>query len=132
MGAWETGNFGNDDASDWIYDLEASSGTEQLRKAFTSVIAVDYPGSPDCCFALAAAEIVAAAKGRPAVDLPDAAQTWIAAQKKLDEIQALGQQAATVVNKISARSELRDLWEESDSWAEWQQVVEGLRQRLLN
>jgi hypothetical protein len=130
MGAWATGNFGNDDASDWVYELEESSGADLLKEALSAVTRNGYPESPDCCIALAAAEIIASAKGKPPADLPEEARQWIAGQDELDAIKALAKSATTVVNKISAKSELRDLWEESESWHEWQQVVEGLRQRL--
>jgi len=130
MGARETGNFGNDDASDWVYDLRESSGTDLLQEAFSTVNAQDYPESPDSCIALAAAEIVAAAKGKPAPDLPDGARKWLGNQTQVNSIKKLAKSAIAVVNKISVKSELRDLWEESESWHEWQQVVEGLRRRL--
>ncbi len=130
MGAWETGNFGNDDASDWVYELEESSGTDLLKEAFKAVTGNAYPESSDCCIALAAAEVVATAKGTPPADLPDGVRQWIDNQDEVEAIKALAKTAITVVNKISAKSELRDLWEESESWHEWQQVVEGLQRRL--
>ena len=130
MGAWETGNFGNDDASDWVYDLRESSGAGLLKEAFSTVSAQDYPDGPDSCIALAAAEIVAAAKGKPAADLPDGARKWLGNQTEVNSIKKLAKSAIAAVNKISVKSELRDLWEESDSWHDWQQAVEGLRRRL--
>jgi len=126
----DTGNFGNDDASDWVYDLQESSGTDALKEAFTAINGHNYPKSPECCIALAAAEIVAAAKGKPATDLPDRARKWLGNQDEVDSIKKLAKPAIAVVNKISVKSELRDYWEESDSWHEWQQAVEGLLRRL--
>src|SRR5579863_7406583 len=112
MGASETGNFGNDDATDWVYELEESSGTDLLKEAFKAVTSNGYPDSPDCCIALAAAEVVAAAKGKPSVDLPDGARKWLDDHDNLDAIKGLAKSAITVVNKVSAKSELRDAWEE--------------------
>lgn len=129
MGARETGNFANDDASDWLYDLEESDGPDLLKEAFKAV-GNGYPESPDCCIALAAAEVVAAAKGKPSPDLPDDVRKWLENQENLNTITALTKPAITAVNKVSAKSELRDSWEESDSWHDWLQVVEGLRRRL--
>jgi hypothetical protein len=130
MGARGTGNFGNDDASDWVYELEESNGADLLKEAFRAVNGNGYPESPDCCIALAAAEVVATAKGKPPTDLPDGVRQWLDDQDELNAITGLAKSAITVVNKISAKSELRDLWEESESWHEWQQVVEDLRRRL--
>ncbi|HKD15784.1 MAG TPA: DUF4259 domain-containing protein [Candidatus Angelobacter sp.] len=130
MSPTDTGNFGNDDASDWVYDLQESSGTDALKEAFTAINGHNYPESPECCIALAAAEIVAAAKGKPAADLPDRARKWLGNQDEVESIKKLAKPAIAVVNKISVKSELRDYWEESDSWHEWQQAVEGLLRRL--
>jgi hypothetical protein len=130
MGPRDTGNFGNSDASDWLYELEESSGPDLLKEAFKAINGNGYPESPDCCIALAAAEIVAAAKGNPSGDLPEDLQKWLADQDNLNAIKALSKPAITAVNKVSTKSELRDAWEESDSWHDWLQVVEGLRRRL--
>ena len=130
MGAWEPSNFGNDDASDWLYDLSESSGADLLQEAFSAISGHDYPEIPDCCIALAAAEIVACAQGKPPSDLPEEVRKWIGNQVEVAAIKALRKPAIAIVNKISIKSELRDEWEGSDSWHEWQQVVEGLRRRL--
>lgn len=127
MGARETGNFANSDASDWIYELEESSGADLLKQAFKAING--YPETPDCCIALAAAEVVAAAKGKPSVDLPADLRKWLDDQE-LAAIQALAKAAITAVNKVSTKSELKDQWEDSESWHEWLQEVEGLRRRL--
>lgn len=130
MGASETGNFANEDASDWVYELEESSGPDVLKEAFKAITGNGYPDTPDCCIALAAAEVVAAAKGKPGPDLPDDVRKWLDDQDNLENIKALSKSAISAVNKVSTKSELRDSWEESDSWHEWQQVVEDLRRRL--
>lgn len=130
MSGRETGNFGNDDATDWVYDLEESSGPDVLKDAFKTINGNGYPESSDCCIALAAAEVVAAAKGNPSADLPDDVRKWLEDQEELNSIKALVKPAIAAVNKVSTKSELRDTWEESDSWHEWLQVVEGLRRRL--
>jgi|SRR5579864_1347250 len=129
MSGADPGNFGNDDASDWVYDLEESSGADLIKEAFSAVNEHSYEAT-DCRIALAAAEIVAAAKGKPPSDLPEGARKWLGNQEEVKDIQALAKKAIAVVNKISAKSELRDEWEESESWHDWQQVVEGLRRRL--
>jgi len=130
MGAWEVGNFANDDASDWVYDLEGSSGTDLLIEAIEAVEHNDYADSPDCCIALAAAEAIAAANGHPAEDLPDGVRDWVEQQEDKAAIKKLAPRAAKVVRKLQTKSELKDSWEESDNWHDWQMVVEGLLRRL--
>src|SRR5579864_2833125 len=103
----DPGNFGNDDALDWVYDLEESSGADLLKEAFSAVSANNYEAT-DCRIALAAAEIIASAQGKPPTDLPEEARKWLGNQEEVDDIKALGKKAIAVVNKISVKSELRD------------------------
>jgi hypothetical protein len=132
MSVLETGNFGNDEATDWLYDLEETYGAELLAEAFDVITKGEFHEQSDCCIALAAAEIVAAAKGKPAPDLPDEARKWLGNQDTSDmaKIKALNKKAIVAVKKIQNKSELRDQWEESDEWHSWQMVVEGLLKRL--
>lgn len=132
MSVLETGNFGNDEATDWLYDLEETYGTEMLAEAFDVITRGEFHEQSDCCIALAAAEIVAAAKGKPAPDLPDDARKWLGNQDTADlaKIKTLSKKAIIAVKKIQNKSELRDQWEESDEWHSWQMVVEGLLRRL--
>jgi hypothetical protein len=132
MSVLETGNFSNDEATDWLYDLEETYGTQLLADAFDVITKGEFHEQSDCCIALAAAEIVAAAKGKPAPDLPDDARKWLGNQDTADvnKIKALNKKAITAVKKIQAHSELRDQWEDSDEWHSWNMVVEGLLKRL--
>ena len=130
MGANGAKSFENDDASDWVYDLTEANGPDLLSEAFAVVEKMDFADAPDSCIALAAAEVVAAAKGKPSVDLPDEVRTWLEDQEHLDAFKKLDKRAAKVAKKIQAKSELRDQWEESDDWHNWQMAVEGLLKRL--
>jgi Domain of unknown function (DUF4259) len=132
MSVLETGNFGNDEATDWLYDLEETYGSEMLSEAFDVIAKGEFHELADCCIALAAAEVVAAAKGKPASDLPDDARKWLGNQETSDvsKIKALNKKAITAVKKIQAHSELRDQWEDTDEWHSWTMVVERLLKRL--
>jgi hypothetical protein len=130
MGAWGHRSFENDDALDWVIELE-SSGQAAIDRALTAVTdeAEDYMDACDCTRALAAAEVVAALRGRPATDLPDAAQAWASGSPAPDD--QLVAKAMDATNRILADSELKDLWEESDGYRAWQANVEGLQSRLV-
>lgn len=132
MSVLETGNFSNDEATDWLYDLEETYGAELLAEAFDTIIKGEFHEQADCCIALAAAEMVAAAKGKPAPDLPDEARKWLGNQETGDvnKIKGLNKKAIAAVKKVQAHSELRDQWEDSDGWHSWNMVVEGLLKRL--
>lgn len=132
MSVLETGNFSNDEATDWLFDLEETCGAELLAEAFDVITKGEFHEQADCCIALAAAEIVAAAKGKPAPDLPEDARKWLGNQDTADvtKIKGLNKKAITAVKKVQAHSELRDQWEDSDEWHSWNTVVEGLLKRL--
>jgi hypothetical protein len=132
VGAWGTGNFENDDALDWVDDLEECEDASAVRSALTTVTgwpAAEYLESIDCNVALAAAEMVAAFLGHPSVDFPEEAEEWLErrGQDLGDEEQQL---ARAVVDRIRRNSELRDLWGDSDSLDEWMEVLKDLETRL--
>ena len=66
MGAWGVGPFENDDASDWVYQLEGAEDLELVRGTLEAAANPQgYLEAPTCSEALAAAEVVAALSGRP-------------------------------------------------------------------
>ncbi len=130
MGAWGIGHFENDDAGDWVFELEDTKSLDPVKSAFAAVDeSGDYLESPDASAALAAAEIIAAIRGNPASDLPESVASII------DDLGAavhgdLAAKAISVVEKVKSGSELRELWEETDDFAEWLSKVDDLLQRL--
>ncbi len=131
MGAWDFGPFDNDDASDWLYDLEESSDLSLLANAFRAVTDAggDYLEAPDCCNALAAAEIVAALLGNPIAKLPDNARAWVDAHSGLDA-SSLVPAAQAAIQQIRSKSELKELWEESDDARKWRGTLDDVSDRL--
>ena len=130
MGAWGAGSFENDDAMDWVIGLAQGSGDAVLRSALTPVATTDdrYLEAPDCSIAIAAAEAVAAARGQPNISLPDEVVRWV--RKKPEVTADLVALARSAVDRIAAKSELRDLWAESDSAETWRAAMTDLRGRL--
>lgn len=130
MGAWDAGNFDNDDAMDWLAELEAE-GLAAVDGALQSVLAGanDYLEAPTCCAGLAAAEVVAALRGKPVGRPPEALTAWVVrhAARPSAELTA---SARAAVEAILARSELRELWQESDEFEEWTSAVGDLARRL--
>ena len=108
MIAQGTGNFANDDATDWVYDLTESGGIDVLTEAFSAIEGNDYPDLTDACISLAAAEVVAAAKGKPSGDLPNEINRWVEDHDKPEAIKKLDKRAAKSVKKVQMKSELHD------------------------
>jgi len=129
MGAWGHASFDNDDALDWIDDLR-SSGQSAILEALDRVLdeAHDGPEAPDCSEALAAAEVVAALRGRPASNLPEEVRAWVSGKPAPGE--QLIARALAATNAIYSDSELRNLWEESNDCAKWQAQAKELQLRL--
>jgi hypothetical protein len=130
MGAWGAGSFENDDAMDWVVGLAEGSGDAVLRDALTPIATTDdrYLEAPECSIAVAAAEAVAAARGHAIASLPDEVVGWV--RKKREVTGELVAFARSAVDRIAAKSELRDLWDESDSAETWRAAMTDLRARL--
>jgi hypothetical protein len=129
MGAWGIGNFDNDDAADWVYELEESDGTEVLVAALEEATAPGYLDAPVCSAALAAAEVVAALLRNAGKTLPDEVRKWVEANDVEVEHQLLGLARAAVM-RIKSDSELRELWAETDDYAQWVSLQDDLLKRL--
>jgi hypothetical protein len=138
MGAWSEENFGNDDAGDWIWELEKSKGLDTLLSPIKSIIAnEEYLESPDCCEALAASEVIASGITGDISNIPEEAQKWLNKKQGLfgkkpiieKEHATLAKQA---VEKIVENSELKELWEESEDYSKWQGVQSMLIDKLSN
>ena len=132
MGAWSTDNFGNDDALDFVGDLCSRGDEKLIGKALAAVANcgdAKYLEVPECSSALAAAELVAAAKGVPPRNLPDDAADWLDshAPRLGSELVGLARRA---VERVRTDSELKEHWEQNGTAEEWHQVLADLAKRL--
>lgn len=132
MGAWGEKAFENDSALDWFNDLEAE-GVEALRHLLESVAETDetdYLDIDDGAAAIAAAEIVAAARGRGRDRLTKPVIAWLDANA--DELveEDIVLAAAAIERVVAGSSELRELWEEGGADSPWHADVRTLLSRL--
>jgi hypothetical protein len=79
--------------------------------------------------ALAAAEIVAVALGKPELDFPEQMGP-VVVELDLGEELELQEMAHDAVEAVFSESELKESWEESTSFATWQAVQQDLLTRL--
>jgi hypothetical protein len=134
MGAWGVGVFDNDDASDWVYELEQSSDLAVVEQAVSDVVGAsgdEEPDTVDSAAALAAAEVVALLRGRPGDGVPDDVTKWAATVRPQAPPELTGM-AAAAVRRVLAGSELKDLWDEAgtEQSEEWEALLEDLLTRL--
>src|SRR3954471_20098820 len=132
MGAWDAGSFQNDTALDWAGSLSESGDIAAVRTALVRVLEERRSDRPSFMGRLlgrrtvapyleahvasegvAAAEIVAFWLGHPDKHFPDYLRDW--ATRHSEPLSpgfiALARQA---VSTIKTKSELKDLWVESD------------------
>lgn len=129
MGARSYMSFGNDDALDFVAEVE-EDGMPAVANAFEVVrfLGQDaYLEAPDACVALAAAEFVAAAHGRPPADFPPAAAALVG---KISRDQSIRDEAAAAVKRVLDYSGLKDLWADSKDFDKWRADVHALLERL--
>jgi hypothetical protein len=128
MGAWGTGNFDNDTACDWVYELQETDDVSLVRNTLADV-GEDYLDSDVACMALAACEVIARLKGQwgPRNSYTEDVDKWVEAHPQ--KVPAdLVQQAVKVIDRIlGPESELSELWKDGDTADEWQKVVDDLR-----
>lgn len=130
MGAWGHGNFDNDGALDLLYSLE-TNGLQEVTHSIQIVLNGDgYVDVDDASMAIAAGEVVALLRDKPAESIPESLSQWHKTHNDAADA-VLVTQAVQAIEKVLANSELRDLWEEADEdFENWQQAVNELRTRL--
>ena len=77
MGAWGYLPFENDDALDWLDELEAG-GAEVVRGAVAKANG-GYVEAAEGSIAITAAEVTSASQGNPSGDLPENVADWVTA-----------------------------------------------------
>ena len=126
MGAWGHGNFENDDALDLLNEVR-DDGYPVLSEALRAVNDGGDLDAPECSRALAAGEVVACASDRPGEGI-DAEDRDVASAIRVADVDR--QAASEAAGRVLADSELRALWEETQYYSQWADVVEDLRRRL--
>jgi hypothetical protein len=130
MGAWGVGNFDNDDAADWVYELAESDGTNVLVGALEAATSEGYLEAPIACVALAAAEIVAALLGNAGKAPPDDVRKWLGQNGGLEVDHDLLTLSRAAVMRVKENSELRELWQDSGDYEQWLSLQGDLLKRL--
>jgi hypothetical protein len=133
MGAWGAGNFENDTALDWVWDLKESTDLSVVQVAISDVLNCgDYLDADVGCTGLAAAEVIAALRNKPMDNLPEEVSQWVETHKIVPS-DRLVKDCLVAIDKIRSSdiSELKELWEESEDLpTEWYSVLDDLTARL--
>lgn len=129
-GAWGSSSFENDDALDWVGNCADGRAGASVSAAFAAVLTGDYVQAPDGSAAVAAAEVVAAAVGKPPSD-PPTELAACAQRLPTEDIRKLAAIARQALSRIldPKRSELSQLWAEAMSET-WRREMADLEARL--
>ncbi len=133
MGTWGIGSFENDDAGDFMIDLLDSGDLSLVREVLDNVLtSTEYVEAPDATLAIVAAEIVAAARGRPTVaaQQEEGLADWLARIRPTIDDDLLRQARDALARVLGENSELRELWEETDDMQAWRAAVTELATQL--
>lgn len=130
MGTWSHEPFGNDSANDWAYDLEESRDfslvAAALKRAADAEVDLDEDEAVE---AVAAAEVLAKALGRGTQSdaYTEKVDAWLASisAKPSPDLLQLAQRALARV--LAPESELRELWEETEHFAQWESSIVALQ-----
>ena len=132
MGAWGSKTFENDDASDWLgaFESEGAPAIESALKAVLELDANDYIQATEAACALAACEVVAAAKDGEVARLPEEAHSALLEHKDDVNDGEFGKRAVRALQRIKRNSELKDLWEEAGDAEAWSDEMLELIERV--
>lgn len=135
MGAWDIGNFDNDDALDFVMKIEEVDSLSPIYELAVSINAQRtsnsdfYIEADACAQTLAGGEIVAMLSDLLADNLPPSVE----ALKDNEALSVDTSKVASIINAIQhilADSELRELWEETEDFEAWQNIVNDLLSTL--
>jgi hypothetical protein len=124
--------FEHDEVADWLAGFE-TDGAPAIEAALTAINEMekdDFIEASDAAFALAAAELVAAARDDDTSRLPKSLHG--ALETFEDQINAakLATSARKAVQRVLKNSELKDTAEEDGEGEEWAEEIGDLLERL--
>jgi hypothetical protein len=129
MPGWGAGNFENEDAQNFLGGLHSKDPAELKEILAHAADQNDYLEEPAGSVVIAAAEVVAIAKGNPPQTVPSQITEWIARVEGAPSAQ-MNELAVRAVNRVRLSSELKDLWLEAEGLNEWSASLRDLENRL--
>jgi uncharacterized membrane protein YccC len=131
MGTWGTGPFDDDQAADWVWELQKAKDWGVVMTALqraADAAADAYLEAPDGQIAWAAAAVVAAADDA-GVTAPEEVSRWLASHRADRPPDARSLAARALQRITSNQSELVELWEEAGD-EEWRANIKRLAEQL--
>jgi len=137
VGTWAVGPYGNDFAQDWAEDLQESRDLYFIEDTLNNVLQTDTAEMLEAPFgaeALAAVETYSRLLGKGGERDEDSAgvDEWVAGMQAKFKPRAdiLDKACRALALVLSERSELRELWEDSEHYEAWRNSVTQMQGRL--
>ena len=137
MGTWSTTAFGNDFALDWAQDLQESKDLFFIEDTLNNVLSADsaeYLEAPFAAEGLAAIEVLARIYGKPGDDDGNTEEidAWVeeVSKKAKRRTDLIEKSLRAIEHILSERSELRELWQDSEHYEDWRASVTDLKARI--
>jgi hypothetical protein len=131
MGTWGINPFENDDAMDWLGELQEKGDLAFLAASLSPEEIEGYLEAPDGVCILCASEIIAAAVTGESENLPAEALSWLQ-EHDLDLLSLVPLARTKVARVLADRSEISELWEENpEDFPAWRDSVVRLQARLV-
>jgi len=129
MGAWSAGPFDNDDAADFLMELEDAPSWQTVRRVFDEVLShADYVELSEGARVCAAAALITIATGKSDVSAQDIHMTLDAMGPLPDGLAFAARQALRRVS--TGDSEIRELYLDTGNYAGWTETVAAIDQAL--
>lgn len=125
MGAWGAGSFDNDAALDFAAEIET---VDDLARAFSAAGSGEEVDANESCRIIVAAECVASMRGHPSPAMPADLAERVESFGKAP--MALFNSARDNLSAVMSRSELLELWSESEDMASFARALTELMERL--
>ena len=126
MGAWGTGYFENDDAAEFVAELE-EEGLDAVESAL--LVDDDYVEAADAARAIAASVVILAMAGTTFKDLPEEVEAWLEENAEKPKPWLL-ERAQVALKAVHEDSELRDHYADRDDFDRWDKRMAKLRERI--
>ncbi|MDI6624410.1 MAG: DUF4259 domain-containing protein [Brevundimonas sp.] len=118
MGAWGLGVFDNDEAGDFLWEVEEGEASRKIVGAMVRVVTTfGYLEAPEAVRGLAAAALVASRRD-PGVFRAGNEETGVSATLPALPFYA-AYLARLTISRVISRSELADLWDEAGELEDW-------------
>ncbi len=134
MGTWSHEPFGNDSANDWAYGLEKQTDFSLVEKTIQNVLdnGADYLDVDLAVDAVAAAEVIAKALGRGTQSdaYTENVDAWLRSISARPSANLLSKAQEALTRILGPDSELKELWEESDDFEEWELSIKALQSAI--